>query len=44
MKNVTMAVSKDGKTLEQIFRSSGGFPAESDMSPGYTNYWKYHRQ
>jgi hypothetical protein len=36
-------VSKDGKTLEQIFRSSG-FPAEGDMGPSYPNYYLFHRQ
>ena len=36
-------VSKDGNTLEKTWRSSG-FPAESDMSPKFTNYWIFHRQ
>jgi hypothetical protein len=36
-------ISKDGKTLEQIFRSAG-FPAESDMGPSYPNYYLFHRQ
>jgi len=39
----TLRVSKDGKTLEITFRSSG-FPAETDIHPGYSNYWKYQRQ
>jgi hypothetical protein len=36
-------VSKDQKSLEITWRSSG-FPAESDIHPGYSNYWKYQRQ
>jgi hypothetical protein len=36
-------ISKDGKTLEQIWRSSG-FPSESDLGPKFTNYWIFQRQ
>jgi len=36
-------ISKDGKTMEQISRSAG-FPAESDLTPGYPNYWIFYRK
>jgi hypothetical protein len=36
-------VSKDGNTLEKIWRSAG-FPTESDMNPKFPNYWIFHRQ
>ncbi len=36
-------ISKDGTTLEQIYRSAG-FPAESDLSPKYPNYWIFRRK
>ena len=36
-------ISRDGRTLERIMRTSG-FPAESDMGPGYPNYWIYYRK
>jgi hypothetical protein len=36
-------ISKDGTTLEQIWRSSA-FPAESDMGSGYPNYWIFYRK
>jgi len=36
-------ISKDGTTLEQIYRSTG-FPMESDLSPKHPNYWIFRRQ
>ena len=36
-------ISKDGKTMEAVFRSSG-FPAESDLGPNSPNYYLFHRQ
>ncbi len=39
---VLSKISKDGKMIEQIWRSSG-FPAESDLTPQYPNYWTYRR-
>ena len=36
-------ISKDGKTLEQVYRSAG-FPVESDMGPSYPNYWIFYRK
>jgi hypothetical protein len=35
--------SKDRNILEMIWRSVG-FPSESDLTPSYSNYWKYQRQ
>jgi hypothetical protein len=36
-------ISKDGRTLEQIYRSTG-FPAENDLGPAYPNYWIFYRK